>query len=227
LPLPLLITRPKDDAERLAEELRALVPELSVILAPVLEIRPLPFDLPDEPFDLVLISSQHAIPAALSCDNLPVVCVGAATARKAEVAGLTVRAVFPTADDLVRGLADQKDSRALHLHGYHTRGNVSKRLTAAGLETKECVVYDQIARSWTTAEQSEIFDQPQLLVPLYSPRSAQILSENLAGYTGELTLIAISEVCREAWSGPLAKSICVAEHPDGEIMKQVIASKLS
>lgn len=227
MPVPLLITRPLDDAERLAEEVRGLVPGISVILAPVLEIRPLPFEPPSEPVDLVLISSQHAITAVLSCENLPVVCVGAATARKAAAAGLTVQATYPTADDLVHGLTGRKGLRALHLHGRHTRGHVAERLTLAGLETQERMVYDQIARRWTADEQRRIFAERQLVVPLYSPRSAQILSENLVGYAGELTLVAISEACREAWSGPVPKTICVADHPDGETMKRVIASKLS
>ncbi len=204
-----------------------LVPGLSVIVAPVMDIHALPYMLPENPVDFVVISSQHAIPAALECGDVPVVCVGAATARKAEQSGLTVQGVYPAADDLVRGLADRAGQKALHLHGRHTRGNVAERLSSAGLETKDCVVYDQVARDWTSEERKKIFAQPCLVIPLYSPRSAKLLSGKLDAFEGELRLVAISDACRDAWSGPTAHSIIVAEHPDGESMKRAIASQLA
>ena len=227
LPRTVLITRPKDDANRLAQELRALVPGINVLIAPVLEIVPCAPKLMAEQYSAVILTSRHAAQAtAEAFPKLTAYCVGDATAQAVRALGVTAVSVAGSADDLISHLAGKSLSRAIHLHGKHTRGDVARRLTASGIETHEAVVYDQRARTWTSEERDSVAQAQSLVVPLYSPRSAQILSKRLEIYTGPLTLVAMSQACIDAWSGPVPICSVVAQRPDGATMTQAIASQL-
>ncbi|WP_159075303.1 uroporphyrinogen-III synthase [Celeribacter baekdonensis] len=228
LPQTVLITRPQDDATRLAQDLRALVPGAAVLTAPVLEIVPCVPSVTTQRYDAVILTSRHAAQAAMEMfPKLTAYCVGDATAQAAQSIGLMAVSVAGSADDLIAYLAEKPLCRAIHLHGKHTRGDVAGRLTAGGLETDDAVVYDQQARTWTSEEQNSVAQAQSLVVPLYSPRSAQILSKRLEIYCGRLTLVAMSQACLDAWSGPAPICSIVAQHPDGATMKHAIASQLT
>ncbi|MBU2889643.1 uroporphyrinogen-III synthase [Celeribacter halophilus] len=227
MPPTVLITRPKDDAQRLSQELERCVPDLRVLIAPVMQICATSFDLPDMSFDYLLLTSRHAVPAADACLGLPVYCVGDATRAAAQARGHRVCAVYPDAEALVTDLAEHKGKRALHLHGRHTRGNVSDRLSSAGLETKSRVVYEQVPRRWSEAERQNIHAQSHLLLPLYSPRSARLAAENLQGFAGDVSLIGLSQACLDGWSGITPVSGICLERPDGQAMVRAIASHLA
>nr|WP_255571769.1 uroporphyrinogen-III synthase [Celeribacter sp. PS-C1] len=221
-----LITRPKEDAQRLAQTLEALGSDVRCIIAPVMEIVETPFELPKQSFDHLFLTSRHAVPAASPFRGVPTYCVGKATRDAAIEAGHDIRGVFPNADDLVASLSEHVSGRALHLHGRHTRGEIAKRLTSAGLETKSSVVYEQNLRKWSAQERQIILAEPSLILPLYSPRSASLTAKLLGDFKGDLTLIGLSQACLDAWDGPeTVKAFCV-DHPDGQAMKQAIASQL-
>ncbi len=87
-PDAVLITRPEPGAAATAARIAAI--GLTPIVAPVLEIQPLPVRLPAGPIVAVLLASGNAVdplPAALR--GLPVLAVGSATARRAREAGFT------------------------------------------------------------------------------------------------------------------------------------------
>ncbi|NVK45720.1 MAG: uroporphyrinogen-III synthase [Rhodobacteraceae bacterium] len=221
-----LITRPKEDAERLAQVLEAYGPHVRCIIAPVMEIVKTPFELPKERFDHLLLTSRHAVSAAAPFQGMPTYCVGKATRDAAVEAGHDIQGVFANADELVVKLAEHGAGHAFHFRGRHTRGEIAERLTLAGLETISLVVYEQNPRRWSTEERQDILAAPNLIVPLYSPRSASLTAKQLEDFTGDLTLIGLSQACLDAWDGPNpAKTFCV-DHPDGQAMKQAIASQL-
>lgn len=226
MPPNVLITRPKDDAKRLAQAVGAFAPDVRCILAPVMEIKELPFECEERNFDHLFLTSRHAVSAAAAFRGVPTYCVGKATCDAALELGHDVHNVFSNADELVANLAGHKGGHALHLHGRHTRGEIAKRLSLAGLETKSFVVYEQSPRPWSVQERQVILAEPDLIVPLYSPRSASLAAKHLEDFKGDLTLIGLSRACLDAWNGPKpVKTVCV-EHPDGEAMKQAIASQL-
>jgi uroporphyrinogen-III synthase len=85
-PDAVLITRPEPGAGETAARIRSL--GLVPIVAPVLEIRPLPMSPPSGRMAAVLLASGNAVdalPAVLHA--LPVLTVGSATARRAKQAG--------------------------------------------------------------------------------------------------------------------------------------------
>jgi len=197
-----------------------------VILAPVMEIRPVAFELPERAFDFLVLTSRHAVAAAQPYQGLPALCVGEATAQAAREAGFETPSVFANAEALLAGGARYAGQRALYLHGRHTRGRLAERLNSAEIATEDRVVYDQVACDWPPQICEEIMAQPALILPLYSPRSARLVAENLVGFTGKLTLVGLSEACLEGWTGPAPVTTVVAARPDGAAMKMAIASQL-
>ena len=83
----LLITRPAEDAQELADRLTALGHE--AMIEPMLTIQALDFTLPERPIAAILLTSRHAagmIAGTIGGElrkQLPVYCVGAATADAA------------------------------------------------------------------------------------------------------------------------------------------------
>ncbi len=219
-----LITRPAPDAEQLAEEISSLVPEASVICAPVMGIDPVAWTAGDATFSHLILTSRHAIAAAKPYFGTPVFCVGTATAERAQAEGHSVSEVFDTADDLVAAVSKRAIGHALHLHGRHTRGNIADRLGAAGIPVTSVTVYEQRERDWSAEEAQAIFETTEMILPVYSPRSAQILGQRLEGYTGTITLVAISEACVKAWTGPVPVQVVISERPNGAAMKRALAS---
>jgi uroporphyrinogen-III synthase len=83
-----LITRPEPGASDTATRIAAI--GLVPIVAPLLDIRPVPIRMPPQRMAAILLASGNAVEAlAALCHSLPVLTVGAATARRAIQAGFT------------------------------------------------------------------------------------------------------------------------------------------
>ena len=83
-----LITRPEPGASETAARVAAM--GLLPIVAPVLEIRPLPFSRPPGRIAAILLTSGNAVdPLPTAYHALPVLTVGATTARRAKLVGFT------------------------------------------------------------------------------------------------------------------------------------------
>lgn len=151
--LPLaLITRPRADAEALAEAVRALGAE--PLLAPMLEIENLPGDAPDVAgVQAILLTSANgarALAARLSAGHaaydLPVFAVGDATARVARECGLMVPEVAGgDVDALAKAVGEALEpatGRLLHVAGRDVAGDLSGRLGEAGFTVERAVLYE-------------------------------------------------------------------------------------
>lgn len=92
---------------------------------PLFAIRPLAWEVPDPTmYDALLLTSanaaRHAGPGLTRLSHLPILAVGAATARAAEAAGLAVMITGEThAADLVATAQKRGWRRLLHLAGQH------------------------------------------------------------------------------------------------------------
>ena len=146
----LVITRPREDAERQADQLRALGHE--PLIHPLLEILYLP--LPTLDFDDVqalIITSRNALRALSQNDGfndakkLPVYCVGEGTAEFARdlgfstifVGGGTARELIPTLTDTV----DPNGGILLYLTGQNLAYDLEAPLTDAGFQVKRIIAY--------------------------------------------------------------------------------------
>ena len=224
----ILLTRPREDAEKLAATLTSYGLEASYVIAPVMEIVALDLEIEPTGYSGVVLTSRYAVPiAARTFADMTAYCVGGATSTSAEAAGLKTVSANGTADDLVALLMRENISPLAHLHGTHTAGDVAARLTDAGLLTRSFAVYDQKEVPWPRVTQAQIDAALSLIVPVYSPRSATLVGARLAKSAANMTLVAISSAAAQAWGGPQPTKTIIAERPDGDAMREAIASQFT
>lgn len=221
----LLLTRPEAQSRDLAQRLRGRIPaEVSVLVSPILEIVPLPFDLPVEPAFLVLTSAHGAEAAGrvAALAGLTAWCVGDKTAEAARAAGLSAVSAGGSADDLVALLTRERPrGPGLHLRGRHVAADVSDLLKSAGSDTHSVIAYDQVARPLSPEALARLDRTGHVILPVYSPRSARLLAEATEGARAARDIVAISRPAAAAWPGPVA---AIAATPDGAAMEDAIVA---
>ena len=209
----LLMTRPEESAARFAAQLGSV----PIVISPLIGISFVE-DAPEvRDGEHYVLTSAHAVEAiqALGLPKRPAWCVGAATARAAEAAGLSTRSADGDADALVAAILEAGEAAPLlHLHGAHTRGDVATRLSAAGVTTRGAVAYLQPEQAFSDAAQALT---GCVVAPVFSPRTARIFSENWRG-KARLYLVALSEAVAEPLLQMVAEEICVSARPDAEAM---------
>jgi len=224
-PKPIIIlTRPIHQGEAFRELLGF---DTQVIVSPVLEIRQIQIDCKVENYDVIIITSRNAVTAesGLDLSGLKAFVVGEKTAEQARRRGISVIGVAPDADALVELIRRmQPKGKLLHIRGRHTAGDIANRLVSFGIETDSCVCYQQDSCPLSPAAKGALASPAPVILPLFSPRSAAILSAELQGLLvkGEITLVAISQATLSAWGGPKPAHSVVVKTPDGQAMLQEI-----
>ncbi|MBT0778979.1 uroporphyrinogen-III synthase [Paracoccus sp. pheM1] len=200
----LLLTRPEPASRRFAAGLAHL--GLEVLISPVLRIRPVAHDAARLAAARGLVfTSVNAVPAAGAGRGRPAICVGPATAEAARAAGFDVTEGPGDAArmlPLIKGLGQGW----LHPHGAHV---------AKELPVPDMVVYDQLPEPLNAAALAALAGARPVILPLFSPRSARLLSGRAAGARAPLWLAPISAAAQQAWQGPAARSV-PAPTPDAE-----------
>lgn len=218
----ILLTRPAALSAELAGEIGDL--PARIVISPAMAIVPLP-DLPPPPAQAALIlTSGHG--AALAgargwLDGRPVYAVGRKTAEIAGNAGAVLRGVAADADELVGLiLRDRPQKFLVHLCGRHVAGQVAERLNSAGIETIPHPIYDQPEQEMTAEARAILAEPGDVILPVFSPRSAAILSLVCAKArpAARLHLLSISPGAEASWSGPNPETRCLAARPDGNAM---------
>lgn len=203
-PPTLLLTRPEPAARRFAAAAAPL--GLPVLISPVLRIVPVAHDAGRlAAAEGLVFTSVHAVPAAGAGRGRPAICVGPATAQAAREAGF---AVTEGPGDAARmlPLLQELGPGWLHPHGAH----VAKVLPVPGV-----VVYDQLPLELSLAARALLAGPGPVILPLFSPRSARLLSGQAAGARAPLWLAPISAAAQQAWQGLAARSV-PASTPDAE-----------
>lgn len=228
LPTTVLISRPKNDAEVLRRALLAQNKGAHVIVAPAITITFVPFKAHKDHFDAYILTSKHGVPAAVKSAVADVaLCVGDATAEAATQVGLQAISAGGTSRDLVTLAQQSGFSKLLYLRGEHIHGDLEKDLNLAGLEVESSIVYRQEACAFSPEVQYELAQLKMICVPVYSARSARIISQNLRSFEGEIIVVAISKVAASGWFGSNPHRIILAQAPNSEAMMAAIASQMS
>lgn len=219
----LLMTRPLEAARRFAVALpEAVQTRLEILFSPLVEIRPIE-GTPDASGARGLIfTSANGVAAAEAPRDLPAYCVGDATAAAAAAAGYRALACGGTADALVEHLLRLRpDGPLLHLRGTHARGDVAERLTAGGLPCTGQAVYDQVLVPLTAQARAALLAQPPVIVPLFSPRSAQHFSR-LCPADARPVLLAFSDAVAEPLKTLNYKDLQICKTPTAAAMAQAV-----
>lgn len=230
--VPVLLTRPATQAGRFAADLAARFGDAvdlvtAPLLAPVFLAPPLP-----EGAAALILTSETAVMALDGLDRgrLPsrAWCVGERTAAAAEAAGLTATAAGGDAAALVAAIvAAGEPGPLLHLRGAETRGDLAGTLARQGVTVQEAVVYDQRPQPLSPAAVALLSQPGDVIVPLFSPRSAALFSAAARGASARLHLCHLSAAVQAASVVPGPASDCVARRPDAAAMIDCIGRTLA
>ena len=214
---PILLTRPAGDSERFARRLG-----LPCMIAPLLEVVHLG---PAPRAEALLLTSANAVAAWVAgggARGLPAWCVGPGTAARAREAGLDVRGVAPTAAALAAAVPDGAPP-LLYVRGVEARGDLVGALRARGVEARETVLYEALARPLDEAA-ARLARAGPVLAPVFSPRSAGLLAAGWPdGALGHLRAVALSGAVAAAL--PVAP-VAVAARPDGAAMVEAVRAAI-
>ena len=214
------MTRPLDQSERFAAEVRALWGgPLNVIYAPLIEIVPVAATL--EVPDNVIFTSVNGVTSANQFDlptGLTAWCVGRKTAQAAEAAGFAPITGPGDAEGLVAHIiAAQPLGTFAHIRGTHARGDVAATLANAGLPCADVVAYDQRSRTLTAAAQTALAGKSPVIVPLFSPRTGMIFAKQ-GPYQAVVHAPVISAAVQQQVEPYLAVRFELAARPDANAM---------
>lgn len=219
----LLLTRPEASSKRFLYAIRRRAGSVPAVISPLLRIVPRDVQPDFSETEALILTSAHAVPAAACAQGMTTYCVGKSTARAARAAGLRAIPAEGDAEALVALIvASAPQGRLMHLHGAETRGQIGRRLTEAGLDVDCLVVYDQVPQPLSGPGRSLLAQRRPVVAPVFSPRSAALLSEASRNARAPLTLVAISDAADAAWQGPQPQRRVIAPWPDGEAMLETV-----
>ena len=185
-----VLTRPENSSRQvLAACETALGKAVLAEVSPILRIIPVG-GWPDlTAFQAVLLSSVHGVQGRL--DGLRAYCVGNRTAMAAEKAGAKVVMTAQDADHLPEDIPER---RVMYLRGSHVSTDLATRYGCS-----EKIVYDQHSIPLTKAALNALTGEKQVILPLFSPRSARLVAKEVAQLGQKVHIIAMSGSIAEAW----------------------------
>jgi len=197
-----------------------------ILVSPLMNIEFLTMPTVDAHYQGLIFTSENGVMAyakAQGRKDLPAYCVGERTAKAARDAGLQAKSANGSADELVAMVqADSHGDLLLHIRGAHTRGDVAGRF---GAQVDEVVAYRQIAMPLNDVAQAALAAGRVMILPVFSPRTAQIFFKAAGRITAPLRIVAISQVVKEAILGsnpPENMIIHTAAAPNAEAMLKEI-----
>lgn len=224
--LPVLVTRPEPQASRFGQALRdryadRVLPILTPLMAPVFLCPP----LPEGRFGSVVFTSETGVQAAVRLADglLPrrAYCVGDRTAQVAQELGFQAISATGDADCLFSLMRERPDHGPfLHLRGREARGDLTDRLTAAGIPAQAVVVYAQEERPLTPEAANLLSGVGPVIVPLFSPRSAGMFRRALGALPqaeealSRLRLVALSPAVAAVFADDHVPNLRIAAKPN-------------
>lgn len=217
----LVLTRPLAQSRQMAALFRRVA---RIIVSPVLLISGTGAVVELGRFNGVILTSRNAVEHAPSLTGLRAFCVGERTAEQTRLAGARVMLVAQDADALVSQI--KANGPLLHLRGETARGDIANRLKILGIDTEELVIYRQTATPLTAEARRALSSEQAIVLPLYSPRSAQIVGEQIGGVGKNVHAIAMSAAVADAWKRATGQNAETAPAPTGDAMLERISSAL-
>lgn len=234
----LLITRPEEDAEALANLLAAC--GIESMIAPVITVADIAGPAPDlAGIQAILITSANGVRAFAhksAARDVAVLAVGDASAAAARDLGFgKVESAGGDVAALAKLAADSLDPAAgalLHIAGSAVAGDLSGALAAAGFDCRRAVLYEaKPAASLGAAPRAALKDGTLDGVLLYSPRTAATFvtladKAGVAGACARMTAYCLSPAVADAVRGLAWRRVVVARAPDQDsLLAAVIAGR--
>lgn len=233
-----LLTRPAIQGDRFALALRKRFgDDIQIVESPLLAPRFLMPEIVQTPLHAVIFTSEtgaHAF-ARLSAasgltTNLTAWCVGQRTADAARSLGLNAISAGGDATDLVAAIiAFGQSGPLLYVRGRDTRGELAERLNSAGIETSSLVCYVQDTQPLTAAARKILGSQRPVVLPLFSPRSAELFAKEAEkmGVVAPLLVVAMSPAVAEVALQLRPAHLTVASRPNAGLMIEAVADVIA
>jgi len=228
----LLLTRPDPQAQRFAQLAAGVCPAHDLLIAPLSKVVAVPFEASVlEGAKGLVLTSANAVPmvAELCQPGLPAWCVGPATAKAARAAGFTVYEGGGDAATLIDVLVKARPAGPLiHPHGVHVARDLAAALRPTGVDLRSVAVYEAQGLDWPQATRNAVIAAPWVIAPLFSPRTAQRIVQQLEGVCPDgLRLVAISEACAARLPETFRACTTIAQTPDSQGMLRGLAAEMS
>jgi len=230
----ILLTRPAAQAQAYADELgKACGDNFIIVQSPLLEIEILKVPLNLSGVHHLLFTSVNGVNAfAENSDqrDIPTICVGSRTAKAATAIGLKAAQAQGTANDMIalaQELAQGLPGEFLYLRGRIAAQGVSSALNTAGYTTRETVIYSQNSQNLNQSAIKVLTNQTRILVPLFSPRTAELFTAQTAGiHVQNAKIICLSQNVADRLGDKFASEITVVSKPTAAAVTREIAASL-
>lgn len=220
---PLLLTRPQAQSLRFAGLCRdRLGGDVPIVVSPILTIR-----FRDDAVDLdgfagVIATSGNGIEALARLGDLTGIiayCVGNRTADLARSHGMNAVSAQGDVGDLIALVRKAAPTGLLlHVRGEVARADIAGPLETVGVKVQSTVLYDQVAVDLTEAARALLQRHDPVVLPIFSPRSADLLSGACKNARTPLRIAALSPAVADAWHGPAPETLKIAKKPDANSM---------
>ena len=221
----LLLIRSHPDSVRVAELFQN---KLETVISPVLQIVPTQTDINFDNYNQFIFTSKNGVETLSNRIDLKGrsgFAVGKRTAEFARALGMDIQSSDGDVASLIRLIAREKPAgRLLHVRGKHSTGNLTEALITHELDTDSVVIYDQTEREITTRAKTLLETSCDVVLPIFSPRTAQIFSKQAAGLKikARIHVVAISAKALDRYSGPTLRTSIVAKAPDAaSVFKEI------
>ncbi|KAA5606967.1 hypothetical protein F1188_03385 [Roseospira marina] len=233
-----LVSRPRDDAERIAAPLRAL--GVDVVAEPLLVIVPVAgpnIDLRDvQALLMTSANGARALASAIEERDIPVFAVGEQTARAAQSLGFarveSAGGDVNTLAALVRQRLTPTDGPLVHAAGSVQAGDLAGALTAEGFQVRIARLYDARPTAALSREtQASLRAGAIDAAFFFSPRTARTFVEHvrkadLVGAMTSLTAYALSPAVARELAPILSGRVRVADQPTQDALLDVFKADL-
>jgi uroporphyrinogen-III synthase len=202
---------------------------VSVILSPLLEIQYLTAEVDLHAIARLLFTSVNGVEAFTRLTprrNISALCVGARTAKAAQLAGFETRSANGSAGDLV-ALAKTCAGPFLYPRGVHMAHDIAADLRVGGHQVEEVISYDQRPLNLTSHAMAVLANDAPCLVPLFSPRTARLFMGECRGIVlQDISVICISQNVADQLDPARFEGLKVAKHPTAKAVTREIAATL-
>ncbi|MDQ2065217.1 uroporphyrinogen-III synthase [Xinfangfangia sp. CPCC 101601] len=224
--LPVLITRPQPQADRLAADLLAEgLSSVRLVVSPLMQAVFPQVTLPEGDFNAVILTSEAGAMAAKALrPGLPgtAYCVGRRTAEVARASGFDATSLGQTAAEMLPALAAMPGP-FLYLRGREASVDVAAELRAMGKIAQATVIYAQDPAPLSAEAQALLAKGEKVVVPLYSRRSTRLLVEAIPPAARSLLRpILIASPLLQDLPEPMQAQAVVVDTPDGKLMQVAI-----
>ena len=215
----IILTRPEKEARDFSDRILSRLPKVKIIISPLIRIEFTKPKVDLTAFDGIIFTSSNGVEAIKNFSipqSMPCFAVGPKTAQQAAQLGFLASQGPGNADDLITLILSQPSvGRLIHISGEHTRGNISTRLTQAGQSCENIIAYRQETLSLTREALHAFKGGKPLVLPLFSPRTAQLLI-TLSVPLEQSHVIALSEAVAKPFNDFKLSSLTVAKAPRAE-----------